>query len=402
MRMGGGKWTGYVLACSGLLTGWLSGSAAAQDWALSSGISQRVTYNSNLLLTPSDRIDAFGSLTTPELTLSRSTPTSHVTLDGTFKFAEYINHSDLNTDGQLVNLNIDKDLTERSTVSLQGDFNRDSTLTSDHDIDGRFLASPVRFITWDVAPAWTYLLSPIDRIDWQASYQSTSYEEQTKTDYEYYGTALDYAHQLTELSQVTGGLSYFRFAPDDTLNTHTDIYGFLVGYRYKPTERFLISGSVGMDYNVTSQDRTASGNGGDKSEVGYRLKFDMSYALTDQTRAELTLSHDSEPTGDGDIESRNRANLAVNYQFGDVTSFQLIAVYSDTEDYFGTENEVTDDSARYYAIGPSVSWDLNDDLQLQASYQLRYKTSDSDGSATDNAAFITLRYDLPDVHWSGF
>ncbi len=404
MSVGGGRSGAcYTLSFVGLMLSMLgqSGSASAQDWALSSNIAQRITYNTNLLLTPTSKINALGSLTTPELTLSRSGPTSHVALDGTFKFAEYVNNSDLNTDGQILNLSLDKDLTERSTVSLQGDFNRDSTLTSDQDIDGRFLAKPVRFVTWDVTPAWSYLLSPVDRIDWQASYQSTTYEQRIKTDYKYYGTDVSYAHQLSDLAQVTGSLSYFRFDPNDTLNTRTDIYGFLVGYRYEPTERFLISGSLGMDYNDTRRDQDAGGNGGDHTEIGYRLKFDVSYELNDQTNAKLSLSHDSEPSGDGDIESRNKANLSLNYQFGEVTYFQMIAVYSDNEDYFGTESATTEGATRYYAIGPSLGWDLRDDLKLEASYQLRYKTAKSDGSATDNAAFLTLRYALPDQHWSG-
>ena len=113
------------------------------------------------MLKPGHKIDAFGSLTIPEFVLKRDSPTSSIALDGQFKFAEYFNHSELDSDSQLFNLKLSKDLSERSTVSFQGDFNRDTTLTSDEDLTGRFLTEPVRFITWDAAPTWSYQLSPI-------------------------------------------------------------------------------------------------------------------------------------------------------------------------------------------------------------------------------------------------
>src|SRR5690242_3013017 len=75
-------------------------SAQAQDWILKSGISQRVQYNTNLLLTPNNEVNTFGSVTTPYVTLERDSPNSHMALDSKFKFAEYIDDSDLNSQDQ--------------------------------------------------------------------------------------------------------------------------------------------------------------------------------------------------------------------------------------------------------------------------------------------------------------
>jgi hypothetical protein len=388
-----------------------SKAGLAQDWTLSSQIQQRMTYNSNLLLTPQSKVSTFGSLTTPELTLQRNSPTSNVTLDGKFKFAEYFGHSELNSDGQLLNANATKQLSERSTVSLEGDFDRDTTLTSDQDITGQFLTKPIRFITWDVAPSYAYQLSPIDTLTWSGSYQNTSYKQSgglaLKTDYEYYGTSLDYEHQLSELASVTGELSYFRFVPDDLLNTRQDIYGGLVGYRYTPSERFLISGQVGVDYNVTHQDEISTGfgsTGGNSTDVGYRLKFNMNYNINDQTSTAVALSHDVQPSGDGRLETRNTGTLSLNYQLGEETTIKLDATYSDNQDYFGldTNSQASEGQSRYFTVGPTLSWNLREDMTLEASYQLRHKSSKDQGSATDNAAFLTFRYALPDQDWSGF
>jgi hypothetical protein len=263
----------------------------------------------------------------------------------------------------------------------------------------------VRFTTWDAAPSWTYLLSPIDQITWTGSYQSTDYNSITETDYRYYGTSLDYTHQLSELAQITASLSYFRFDPDDTLNTRTDTYGGLLGYRYSPTERLTIGGSAGLDYGVTHQNDVGR-NTGNSTDLGYRLKFNVDYVRSDQTKADLVLSRDTEPSGEGRQVTRNRGTLTISYQLTELTILKLDASYADNEDYFSSQSgsdENGEGLSRFWSIGPSVALNFTEDLSVQASYQLRHKIFETDGgSATDNAAFVTLRYRLPDWHWSGF
>lgn len=393
-----------TLALAGFVVCGASQVAWGQDWSLNADLSERGTYNSNLLLSPDHKINAFGSLTIPEFVLKRDSPTSSIALDGQFKFAEYFNHSELDSDSQLFNLKLSKDLSERSTVSFQGDFNRDTTLTSDEDLTGRFLTEPVRFITWDAAPTWSYQLSPIDTLTWDGSYLSTNYQSTLRTDYEYYGTDLSYEHQLSEVAAITGAVSYFRFVPDDFLHTRSDIYGALIGYRYAPTDRFLVSGSAGLDYDITHQDDIGFDTG-DSTDLGYRVKFNMNYALNDQTKAVISLSHDVQPSGNGRLETQNRGTLTLNYQFGEKTAFSLVANYVDNQDYFGsgTGTNGSEELSRYFSVGPSLSWDITEDLKLQASYQLRHKIFEGDGgSATDNAAFLTIRYALPEMHWSLF
>jgi hypothetical protein len=376
----------------------------AQDWSLSSSLLQRGSYSSNLLLNPDRETSGFASLTIPQLKLKRTGPDSSITLDGQFKFAEFFNHPDFNSDSQILSLNVDKQLSERSTLDLSADFNRDTSLTSDQDVTGRFLDKSVRFITWDAAPSWTYLLSPLDQMTVTGSYQSTNYDSTEEIDYQYYGASIDFSHQLSELAQITASLSYFRFVPDDGLNTSTDTYGGLVGYKYSPTERLDLSGALGLSYGVTRQDKVSSTTG-DSNDLGYRAKFNANYRINDQTSAVLDLSRDTEPSGEGRQVTRNRGTLTFSYQLTELTVLKLDASYADNDNYFGgnTGSKSDEGLSRFWSISPSVALNFTEDLSLQASYQLRHKIFETDGgSATDNAAFLTLRYRLPDWHWSGF
>jgi hypothetical protein len=367
-------------------------TALAQDWSFESNLSQRMGYNSNLLLQPDNEISGFSSRTTPELKLSRAGPTSDVSLLGRFEFNEYFGHSDLNSADQFVGLNASKALSERSSLGFDGSFDRDTTLDSDEDATGRFVNDTIRFVRWDASPSWQYLLSPIDRMRVSARYLQVDYDSSQKTDYRDYGPSVTYSHDLSQLASINATLDYSRFEADDDVNTTQDVYGGLIGYDYHPTERFTIAGAAGLNYNVTHED-----NSSDSSDVGYRFQFNMNYLINEQTRATVTLSRDTEPSGEGTVRTRNRGTIGLSYQMTEMTVFLLDTSYIQDQ-RTGSNNGV----AQRLVVKPSVRWDITSDLSLQAAYQFRYKSFESSGSAFDNAAFITLRYALPDLHWSGF
>jgi hypothetical protein len=387
---------------SAALAAWagFSGPSVAQDWQLSTSLSEKGFYDSNVLLTPSDKVSTLGLVTTPTLEVQRTSPTSTVTLTGAFPYSAYFNHSDLNAADQLINLNANKALTERSTIAFTGDFQHDTTLQSEQDVTDRFLAKEVRFTRWDATPSYTYLLGPLDQVTLAGTYSDVNYSSQEKIDYRYFGPQISYQHQLSELAAITGSLNYNRFEPDDPGHTRTNVYGGLIGYSYKPSERLNVSGAVGMSYNTTSSDLQD-----DDSSLGYRLKFDLNYLTTDNTQLTFSLSHDSEPSGDGRQLTRNRARLGFRYHLSELTTLGLDSAYTDNEDYFGTGSSADQDTgtSRYVSVGPSISYQLTEDLSLVAQYQYRHKMFESDGgTATSNAAFLTLQYDFPTLTWGGF
>jgi hypothetical protein len=377
-----------------------AGTASAQEWTFESALSQRMGYNSNLLLQPNNEISTFSSQTTPEFTLSRTSPTSKVALQGLFEFNEYINHSDLNSADQFARLTASKDLSERSKVSFYGAFDRDTTLESDQEATDQFVNDSIRLYRWNANPSWDYLLSPIDRIKVGAQYLRTTYDSPDKTDYQDYGPTISYSHDLSELASITASLDYSRFEPDQNNNVgldgdttrSQDTYGSLLGYEYRPTERFSIGGAAGLNYKVTHRQ-----NGRDQDSVGYRFQFNMNYQIDEQTNARVALSRDTEPTGDGEERTRNRGTVNLSYQLTELTALSLNTSYVDDQEA-QSENGVS----RYVTVQPQLTWNITDDLKFQASYQFRYKNVESGGSAYDNAAFITLRYALPDLNWSGF
>ena len=375
--------------------------ASAQEWKLESNISQRVLYSDNLLLSRDREIETVGFITAPALHLERNSPTSKIAFDGRFEFAEYIDHSEFNSQDQLLDLQIDQALSERAAFRLGAGFTHDTTLKSEQDVTGRFLDDSIEFVSWNVGPGFAYRLTPVDEMVVRGSYRETTYyDTDEKTDYQYFGPAIDFRHQLNELEAVTATIGATRFIPDEPGNDYTDTISTLFGYSYQSSERFSISGGVGAAYSMRHEDP-----GRDTDDLGFRLKFNMNYELSEQTSVRVALSHDNEPSGDGDQVVRNRATIGFNHQLTPLTTARLNIDYADNVDVIGSEGDQTSDegTSRYTSVRPAVAWQLTEDWSLEAQYRFRYRLFDDDGGdAMSNSVFLTLQYNFPTWAGTGF
>jgi hypothetical protein len=375
-------------------------SAEAQEWKLDTSLSQQFMYTDNLLLRNDNEIDTFGSITTPALTITRTSPTLDVALNGRFEFAEYFNHSGFDSQDQFVELTSRKAFSERSSARLDGYFTRDTSLRSEMDETGRFLDDPVRYISWNLRPSWSYFLTPIDEVAFRGSYKENTYDGSEKTDYQYFGGSVDYSHRLSEIDRATASIGYFRYVPDQSDDSPTDVLSLLVGYAYEPSERLDLNGAIGIGYSMRNPDDGSSQDG-----VGLRLKFNGRYELSEVTDLRFFLSHDSEPSSDGEQTTRNRVGFGANHKLTPLVSFGLNLDYVDNYDYIGTENDATsaERDSRYASVRPSLSWLVYEDLSLVAEYRFRYKLyDDDDDAAIANSVFLTLKYDLPTWAGSGY
>jgi hypothetical protein len=381
-----------------IATGVGGAGASAQEWQLSSNLQQQVFYSDNLLLSRDQETSSFGLLTAPTLHLERNSPAGTIAFDGRFEFAEYIDHSEFNSQDQFLRFNVDQAITERSGLRFSANFTHDTTLKSEQDVTGRFLDQSFDFINWNVGPGWVYALTPIDQIGVRGYYQNVNYDTNEKTDYQYFGPSFDYTRQLDELTKITGTLSWYRYIPDEPGTDYTDTYGSLLSYTYTPSETFTISGGVGLAYSTRHQDP-----GKDSDDIGYRLKFNTKYLISDQTSLVAGFSHDTEPSGDGDQVVRNRANVGLSYKFTPLTTAALNVDYADNVDFLGFEGDSTTDESRsrYTSVRPSLSYQLTEDWSIKGEYRFRYRLfEDESGDATSNSVYVTLQYNFPTLGWT--
>jgi long-subunit fatty acid transport protein len=135
------------------------------------------------------------------------------------------------------------------------------------------------------------------------------------------------------------------------------------------------------------------------------LKFNLKYLMSDQMTLLAGFSHDTEPSGDGDQVVRNRANVGFAYKFTPLTTGRLNVDYADNVDILGFEGQSTTDenqnSSRYTAVRPSISYQLTEDWSLTGEYRFRYRLFEDDGGdASSNSVFLTLQYNFPTLGWT--
>jgi hypothetical protein len=236
-----------------------------------------------------------------------------------------------------------------------------------------------------------------------SSYRSVSYDTNEKVDYQYFGPTLEYGRALDELRRVTVSLSANRYIPEESGDDYTDTLGLLFGYTYTPSERFTITGAAGVAYIREEEDDPGSADN-DSTDIGYRLRFNTRYELSDQTVFRFALSHDTEPSGNGSTGTRNRVGGSIRHLVTPLTALGLNVDYSDNVDFLGVEGESTedDDETRYLSVRPSVTWTLTEDWSLVGEYRYRHKVDEDDNqSASSNTVYLTVQYNFPTVAGEG-
>ncbi|MDY0882775.1 transporter [Dongia soli] len=371
-------------------------SAAAEQWLLEPVMQQQLKYDDNLLLSPGGN-SAYGSISTPEIKLSRLGDQLQLVLDGQFRFSRYFNRSEFNSDDQFLYFNGTYLNSERSTFHLDANFKHDTSLNSDLNDSGKFLGKKIRVTSWNITPSWEYLLSELDTLDLAAGYNQVDYSSNQLTSYKNYFASSTFIHQISEISDVTATLDYQRFEPDDEENINTNTVGFLVGYRYHPTERLEIGAGVGANY-------TAAENSGN-NDVGYRIKFNGKYQLNDQTNLTADFSHDREPSSDGVLVTRNRVKASASYRLDPLVTLSVSGTYYDNSDPLSvsgsSNNNNQEEDVQSYAFGPSIAWQFSQSWSLVGNYTYRHKVSGDDHEkAHSNAVFVTLKYSPVGFSWS--
>ncbi len=374
--------------------------AAADQWVLQPIIQQQMKYDDNVLLTPRDEKSGFASVTTPELTISRLGDRLNLSLDGQFRFTNYFDHSEFNSDDQLLHFNGSYLASERSTLQLLADFNRDTSLTSDLNDSGTFLTKLVRVTSVNVAPSWKYLLSERDTLTLAGGFNQVQYDTNQLTDYRNYTASTTYDHQLTELLDFNAIVDYQRFEPTEGNTVTTDTVGFLVGLDYHPSERLDVGAAAGANYAFAE---SSGGKNGNSNQAGYRLKLNATYLLDDQTTLTAVYSHDREPSSSGELVNRNRVKVGLSYKLTPLVTLAFAGSYYDNADPLTPSEGTTEAKTQSYTLNPSVSWQFSESWSLTGSYAYRQKlagSGKSSESATSNAAFITLKYSPLGFRWS--
>jgi len=365
----------------------------AAEWYVESTLQLQGVADSNPTLATHDESPIAGGVLTPQVKIGRRTDQLDLSLIGKADFNGYAVNSDLSSIDERVGFHGSYQ-TELSQFGLDSEFNRDTILDNIEDNRGQFTKA-VRVTTVSVSPSWSYQVTPLDHLDFLSGYTDKAYDSDDLTDYVYYYGSVTWSRSLSETESFTSRLSVARFEPDDSVDTRTNTLAYLVGWSGDISERFHLDASAGPEFDMTSSDQFGGRNDTD-NRFGYQADMRAVYLVNELTKLVGSYSHKSEPSSSGETIVRDRVGLSVEYRWSPLMTLHLTGNYVGNET--GGSNQ--DDFRQYFSIEPGVTWRLERDLDLSASYRYRNQSFHDDSDADSNSFLMTLTYRLPRLTWS--
>lgn len=266
-----------VICVGAVSTGW------ATDYSATAGVEARPTYNDNLRMAETDKTAVYKYMLTPNIKLDAKTETTTFELASIFYFNRY-DKTEFNSDDQNV-LFVFNHAFESSSVGLNANLVRESTITSEVLTTGLIGDTAQRTEQYVLSPSWIYELNDTNQFQLQGSYVSQDYASEQYTPYKNTSANFDWVHIATERLKLVASLTYSNYHSDDITfdvpRTDTIYPGipFVIPQGYFGSESYSTrtkdkGAQLGVDYQWSEQSMIQARAGRSKSTTSYPLKGD--------------------------------------------------------------------------------------------------------------------------------
>ena len=366
----------------------------AEQWFLDRSVWLQTDYSDNIRLLPGVKDDTFGLTAGFDFKATKATEVREIDLRALASGTLY-NNSDIPDDGLvLLGLGYSQQVSERSTLGVEGRYVNDSTLDNvadqtfdPGDIDPGITSIRVRRNLIDIAPSWTFDLT--ERSGFELGYDllAASYgsgkEEADLDDYTYQTATGRWFSRLTETTTFNGTVQPFYYSSPDA---DADFNGgiLLAGLEHRFSKSLFGGFNVGAyttDFDVAGESERDSGTVFNASLVN----------RSERSRLRALIGRDLLPSGSGQMREADQILLAAKRSLSPRLDFGLRSRFLRTKNVgVGGTNE-----QRYVLIEPTFAWRLSERLDLLASYRYRSKDDGADDKAYGNRLSLSLTYNWP-------
>lgn len=388
------------MALGALILTMTNGQVAKCDqWYLRPTLRTQAVANDNVNLSPDKKEEVIGAVLSPQLQLGHRSDVLNLNLTGGADFHGYAVNSQRSSISERLAFLGAYNASELSTLSLGASFtHRDTISNNPEDNSGRG-ANNVRITTLSASPSWSYQFAELDQLSISAGYLKKTYGggsgSDSRTNYSFYSTSTSWLHQLTEIDTLSAGLSYGRYEPEGAQTNSANSISSQVGWAHVFSEVLRFQVSAGPRWRL--EEGTSSGSG-NNVVPGYNASASLAYQPSELSSVQVSFSRQDEPTNTGELRVRDRVGLMLSYQLSEFTTFTINGTYVENESGGGSNSNAF---KRYVSIGPSVIWQLQEDLDLALSYRYQEETFDNPSDqAMSNAVSLSLTYRAPAWSWS--
>jgi hypothetical protein len=370
-------WT--TCLASGLLV--FAASAQAQDMTITPAISSTGSWDSNPMMRKTGVEDLYGVTTVPSLSFKKETPTWDFLLSGRLE-NNVFDDSSYNSNDGFGALKLAR-RTERLDVGLSSSVDYDTTRTSE-TTDFGSATDLSRHLAYRIGPSMAYALSPISKVALRGSFEDSTYEKESRTDYHTLSLTPSYERDFSE--RYTGVLSVRlrRYEADSGSDRRVDSIGPTVGLNAELTQQWSGNISVGQQ---ASREKPAVVTGDDWTwstifSGGLRFEGEQDMFTFQANRSQQSYNNGTDVLLTSlNVDASRRINplfsvrMGLGYQFSD------------------DENATVDQLVKKYTGSAGLTYHLTEAVGVTTSYSYRQESyTGDDKTARQNIARLGISY----------
>lgn len=388
-----------------MMGGWTISSGHTADWSVVPSVGIKGAFNSNLDYSFRSPISDYIFSINPVVEFNYAKEVGQ--LQGRLGFLpmHYISHPNLDKIDQNYQINGSYLATPRLKLGLTSSYITDSTLQEELAASGRFMNRSVR-TSIQAGPSLTYSLTERLQATLGYGFYHVEYEDPRFQDYrtQSVNSGLDYflSNQKTKLSIFVMG----RSNAYDNGTLYRTLSGYLgVNHKFSPLWDITLNGGVSntwMRYNTFAYDFThfpyfisIRQQVQRETALAPYISISSNYRWTDKFSLNVGYSFDQSPSGQGQLQDYQRANLTLSYNFTEKLSGSLPTTFS----YSAAMSNRYKNKTLYCYISPQLTYRLQERLSLSGSYSFGLREDQiAQRSANQQVAWLMLSYTYP-IHY---
>jgi len=370
-----------------------SASAQAEKWYFEPSFDARLGYDDNVRFTSDFEDSAFSAYLKADARFGVRTEVSDAKFGIQLDTRKYQGESDLDVSNQFYNM----DLAYKAglnTFRLRGDYNNDSTRTSELLTTG-FLSQTIPRTYRLLNPSWERVLTERASMQLGYTYSDASYDDDGETglvDYSYETASLVGNYEWSERTQLQASLNFSMYDAKDVFSEYKSywlqfgaIHRFsetlkgtlMIGPRYT---RFDFRGPGGIDLNADDDTYLAE------------LRLHKSY---ETWNVEGVLRSFESPSSSGRLLRTKAAELNIDGRLSARTGYSFKTGFYRNSTSAGLNDPSQDRD--YFFLEPRLSWRATRWWRVTGSYRYRSQdyTAGTAARATSNSVFLTINYIWP-------
>lgn len=276
---------------------------------------------------------------------------------------------------------------ERWQFSVSGGYRRQTTLTAELGEAG--VLAQIYRTQWQVAPTWSYQLTPKMQFDVNYSFLEAEYERKKNAfvyiAYRYHSASASLRYALTSKLEVFV-TPFANFYETIDLPQRTNTYGVQLGGQYAFSDTLSFSLMGGGRYAQSSAKVPVLGFGFDP-RIGFFPRFgqqrlddsDLGFVFSASVQKKLEkgslsgqIGQQLMPVGVGGVAQQLSAELYWSYDWTEKirTNVRLVALRNETVSGESTRNQIDRD---YFSAQPEIRWRWTEEFSVGLGYSFYYQ-----------------------------